>query len=173
MNLNCNFFLQNYLLEIFNKLKTLQDNENSDSNHPITMERYTKLDKKLGQDMSAPIKTKMETVKTPTSTPFTKIDTKWLKESLQHLQFEERLSFNTNILDYWKIVKHKNPILAKIAEIALAVPATQATINRALNAWPIAVQKRKLNINSDNIENLLLLKLNQDLVEKITLDKHS
>ncbi|KAM7360615.1 uncharacterized protein ACRADG_006467 [Cochliomyia hominivorax] len=158
------------LFEIFSKLKSNNLSNNTSNSHNLNNDRYTKLEKKQSHNMAISYKNKMEPLNINDNTPLNVIDSEWLKESLEHLQFGERLPYNTNILSYWKIIKYKNPILAKIAEIALAVPATQATINRALSAWPILRLKHKHNINSDNIENLLLLKLNKNLVDKIVLE---
>lgn len=125
-------------------------------------DRYIKLEEHMTEKHNM-IKSNYQT------TSLNSIDCEYVNEALKHLQFEERLSFNTNILEYWKMAKYKSPILAKIAEIALAAPATQATINRALIARPITLKYNKNNGNFENMEKLLLLNLNQDLVDKITL----
>ncbi|XP_037808617.1 uncharacterized protein LOC119601633 [Lucilia sericata] len=149
------------LLQIFNQLKSVENNQNVSSLCTKFTDRYEKLERNILEKMEMP------TVYPPASLNI--MDGQWLNEALEKLQFHERLPFNANILDYWKVVKYKNPILAKIAEIALAAPATQVTINRALNAWPLTFMKRNTNLSSTNIENILLLKLNQDLVDKILL----
>ncbi|XP_065371397.1 putative leucine-rich repeat-containing protein DDB_G0290503 [Calliphora vicina] len=153
------------LLQIFNKLKRIQENENIVTSCSKHSDRYTKLENNIAATSN------MATISTNHLATLNNVDCQWVREALESLQFEERLPFNTNILDYWKMAKYKNPILAKIAEIALAAPATQATINRVIHAWSITLMKRNNNISSDNIETILLLKLNQDLVDKISLGK--
>ncbi|XP_023295316.2 uncharacterized protein LOC111678261 [Lucilia cuprina] len=148
------------LLQIFNQLKAVQNNQNISNICNKSTNRYAKLERNVLEKMEMP------TVYPPAS--LNTMDDQWLKESLEELQFQERLPFNANILDYWKVVKYKNPILAKLAEVALAAPATQSTINKALKALPLMFMKHNKIISSVNIEKLLLLKLNQDLVDNIS-----
>lgn len=93
-----------------------------------------------------------------------------IREYLEQLQFEDKLPFHLDVLQFWKNKSYKCETLAKIAEIALAVPATQVSVERAFSALPIVLTKHRRNLSSDNLEHILLLKLNPSVVEIITLE---
>ena len=133
-------------------------------------ERYLKLEKKMTANMGICNKMKMVLQSNLNSgaVSLEHIDSQSIKEALEQLQFDERLPFHANILDYWRTIRCKNPVLAKLAELALAVPATQATINRAFNVLPVMLMKHKNNIGLDNLEYILLLQLNQDAADKLS-----
>lgn len=97
------------------------------------------------------------------------IDCYSIQECLNNLQYEDKLPFTTNILGVWRTRSLKNTILAKIAEVALAVPATQVSVERAFGALPIVMTKNRRNLSSEHLENVLLLKLNHTLIDKIDL----
>lgn len=143
---------------IYNKLKSLgqlsgeQNQEKFESNSHAIEGRYSILEKKAA------------------ALNLQHNDCSSIQESLEQLQYEEKLPFNANILHFWKTKIYKNYAVAKIAEVALAVPATQVSVERAFSALPVVMTKQRRNLSSENLENILLLKLNPMLIEKIQLE---
>lgn len=158
------------MLEIFNKLKTMH--ESTTPPYPashlksILNGRYDMLERQISNTVQLNVDTSTKC----DADSLQHIDKLRMKELLEQLQFEERLLLKANILEYWSVAKYKQPVLAQLAEIALAAPATQATLSRATTDSSTTLLKHKLTENKDNIDNLLMLKLNQDLVDKLSLE---
>lgn len=154
--------MQSHLLTIYNKLKLSGEingtfpNESRNDSNLMTDEsvglRYQKLEQK-------------------TVTNFTRLsDCSSVQECLDKLQYEEKLPFCTNVLEFWKSKSFKNCIISKIATVALAAPATQVSVERAFSALPVVLTKYRYNLNSEHLENILLVKLNPSLMEKISMN---
>lgn len=71
-----------------------------------------------------------------------------------------RLPINSNILDFFNDVKLKQPHLTAIAQVVLATPATQVSVERAFSALHFILSERRSSISADNLNSLLLIKLN-------------
>lgn len=87
---------------------------------------------------------------------------------IEQLCQRERLPFDENVLSYWENSGNKN--LKAIAEVVLATPATQVSVERAFSGLAHILTCHRTNIKEINLNNTLLLKLNYKLFEKIDLN---
>ena len=67
---------------------------------------------------------------------------------------------NVNILHYWHVKADELPVLSKLASIVQAVPATQVSVERSFSALKFILSDERSNLNSSNLENILIVKLN-------------
>lgn len=73
---------------------------------------------------------------------------------------EKRLDIDANLIEYWEQKKYSVPYLAKLAKIVHAVPATQVSVERSFSALKLLMSKRRYNLSAQNVEKLMLVKLN-------------
>lgn len=94
----------------------------------------------------------------------------WLR-NIQHqiteLKNRARVPLNTDALTQWRGLKLTNPDLYKLATIMLAVPSSQVSVERAFSALALVLTNRRTAMTSENLENILLLKLNFNLMDQI------
>uniref|UniRef100_A0A0K8UWC0 HAT C-terminal dimerisation domain-containing protein n=1 Tax=Bactrocera latifrons TaxID=174628 RepID=A0A0K8UWC0_BACLA len=86
-----------------------------------------------------------------------------IRQKLEGLAHDTRMPFQTNILDYWKGLRSHEPALAKLAEVVLSVPCSQTSVERAFSALSLILTKHRSRLNAQNINNLLLIRLNEEL----------
>lgn len=70
---------------------------------------------------------------------------------------ETRLPLNSNILEYWSKV---NNSLSKIAEIILAVPSTQVSVERIFSSLKYILSDQRNRLSALNVEHILMVKSN-------------
>lgn len=92
-----------------------------------------------------------------------------IKQKLNFLCDRQMEPFESNILDYWKKQKHDTE-LVKLAQVALAVPATQVSVERAFSALATILTKLRSKLSSTTLNCILLVKLNFDLIKNNNLD---
>lgn len=133
-----------------------QESPNSSSFSSLTQNRaFSKLEEKLKSLIG------------PTSTHLTQRN---IKQKLENLCYNDRVPFDTNILDYWKGNYNKDPDIGRLAEIALAVPATQVSVERAFSALSTILTKMRSKLSKDTINNILIVKLNDNVLNKICIE---
>lgn len=88
-----------------------------------------------------------------------------LRQKLERLAYEARMPFHAEILTYWKDTQKNEPALAKLAEVVLSVPCSQTSVERAFSALSLILTKHRSRLNSDNIDNLLFIRLNESLFQ--------
>jgi len=71
-----------------------------------------------------------------------------------------RLPLNQDILHFFQNVKLKSPHLSALAQVVLATPATQVSVERAFSALHFILSERRSSLSSQNINSLLVVKLN-------------
>lgn len=72
----------------------------------------------------------------------------------------KRLSQQTDILQFWQ--NHNEKELKSIAEIILAVPATQVSVERAFSTLKFILSDLRASVDEDLLEDILLLNLNSE-----------
>lgn len=75
----------------------------------------------------------------------------------------EWLSVKESILKYWENSKESHPILYKLATAVFAVPPTEVQIERDFSILDNILTKRRMRLQPDMLEAILLLNLNKDL----------
>jgi len=71
-----------------------------------------------------------------------------------------RLPLNANILEFFNDLRLKLPHLSALAQVVLATPATQVSVERAFSALHFILSERRSSISAENLNALLVVKLN-------------
>ena len=82
---------------------------------------------------------------------------------------EDKISFNQNPFEWWANKKSKYPILAKIARIYLAVPATSTPSERLFSDAGNLLSPKRSRINAEFFKRMIFLKRNAPKVKNIHL----
>lgn len=75
---------------------------------------------------------------------------------------ERMVDHSLKILIYWEVKSKNHPLLGKLAKIVFVVPATQCSVERSFSALASILTYERTNITSENLENIMLFKLNYD-----------
>lgn len=87
---------------------------------------------------------------------------------LADLKSRARSPLNCDIFQVWLDLKHVNPEMYTLAIKMLAVPCSQASVQRALGAVEQIVPNRQTDQSAETMQQLLLLvKLNYEMLDKI------
>lgn len=79
----------------------------------------------------------------------------------------ERMHRKFSLLEFWNERKEEDPILYEIACIIHSIPPTQATVERAFSTLGYIYNPRRTRLSPKMLEEILLIRLNKDLVEPI------
>ncbi|XP_059060329.1 uncharacterized protein LOC131853452 [Achroia grisella] len=88
-----------------------------------------------------------------------------LEVMLKDLRYAPRLPLNENILLYWRNKKTTQLTISGVANTVLATPATQVSVEQLLSSLKFILSPLRSKIEGNLLQNILLLKLNPDLVE--------
>lgn len=77
---------------------------------------------------------------------------------LEMLDKEPRLPRSTNMLKFWEERKERQPELYMLAQVALGVPATQVSVERAFSALKFVLSDQRSRLSESTLDDLLLLK---------------
>lgn len=66
-----------------------------------------------------------------------------------------------DVLKYWQGLQKVDPEMAAVAAVALAVPVTQVTVERALSQLPLILTDRRMLTGDATLKHLLLLRLRE------------
>lgn len=91
-----------------------------------------------------------------------------IRQKLTQLANGKMASLETNVLQYWR--NNNNNDMKKLAQIALAVPATQVSVERAFSALSLILTKLRSKLSNKTINNILITKLNYSVLDNIELD---
>lgn len=72
----------------------------------------------------------------------------------------ERLPLNSDIKKFYHELQFKSPQLSKLAQVVLATPATQVSVERSFSALNFILNEKRTSLSSQNINSLLTVKLN-------------
>lgn len=89
------------------------------------------------------------------------------KQKLENLCNAERMSFESNILEHWQNTRYKDPELGNLIDVTLSVPSTQVSVERAFSALSIILTKLRSKLSKETINNLLIVKLNNNLIKDV------
>lgn len=87
------------------------------------------------------------------------------KQKLENLCNAERMPFESDILRYWENIRHKDPELGNLIDVALSVPSSQVSVERAFSALSLILTKLRSKLSKETINNILLVKLNNNLIK--------
>lgn len=63
--------------------------------------------------------------------------------------------------------KHSHPELYEVATLLLSVPSNQVSVERSFSALGLVLTDKRTKMHDDTLENILIIKLNKQLFEKI------
>lgn len=88
-------------------------------------------------------------------------------EQLKAVDVGMRQPHDFDVWQYWVNRKNTHPELYAVAMVVLATPATQVTVERAFSALALVLTSHRSTIGEETLENILSIKLNKDLYEKL------
>ncbi|XP_041767441.1 uncharacterized protein LOC121591114 [Anopheles merus] len=86
------------------------------------------------------------------------------------LDAEAHQNSHFDVWNFWLMRKSTHPELYEVATLLLSVPSNQVSVERAFSALGLVLSDKRTRMNDDTLENILLIKLNQPLLEKILPD---
>jgi len=87
---------------------------------------------------------------------------KW-KEELELFKKEDRLSFSSDPLLWWKLNEPRLPGLAKLAKQYLSIPASQASCERLFSVARNDITDKRTSMKPDLVEALIFIARRKDL----------
>lgn len=92
-----------------------------------------------------------------------------VEELLRALCLQARMHSATDVLVYWDLIKYSQPDLNSIATGVYSAAATQVSVERSFSSLPLILNKNRLKLTSKNLTNILLVRLNSDLLDLINI----
>lgn len=74
------------------------------------------------------------------------------------------LPLTASILEYWKEKSNTYPELYKLVSVMMAIPPTQTSVERAFSALAIVITSHRTKLGDECLQNILLVRLNHDLL---------
>ncbi|KAF0718472.1 Uncharacterized protein FWK35_00024860 [Aphis craccivora] len=72
----------------------------------------------------------------------------------------QRISHTTKIIEYWETQKELSPELYQLASVALAVPATQVSVERSFSGLKFIVSDLRASLDPDVLEAIMIIRCN-------------
>ncbi|XP_062537788.1 uncharacterized protein LOC134206110 [Armigeres subalbatus] len=88
-------------------------------------------------------------------------------KQLKALEAEERQGHNYDVWNHWLARKHTHPELYAVAMVVLAAPSSQASVERSFSALGLILTDSRTGLGEETLSNILMIKLNRDLFQKI------
>lgn len=182
------FFLlfKRYLLKLWNRLNNLEGHANSEENAEGSdakndvlecyLDTYFQKDSPCPEAESAPsenakiyqlIKELELRTKVPiTAPPYTKLQNPNDSSSNPSvLPTAKKESFD--ILRYWMAEQVRNPQMFRLAMVVYSAPSTQVSVERGFSALKLILTDHRQRLSDERIQELMVLKLNPDLLADI------
>jgi hypothetical protein len=93
-----------------------------------------------------------------------------IKEKISSLKFVRPLDVGQNIFEYWETQKYESRELYDLSRVVLAVPATQVSVERAFSALALVLTKHRTRLDSDILNDILVIKNNKCLLNLLNND---
>lgn len=74
-----------------------------------------------------------------------------------------------NVIDWWKNSAREFPLLSRVARFVYAIPASSASTENQFSTAGHTFNERLTNMESHKLEDLLLLKINSDIMPLTTI----
>lgn len=91
-----------------------------------------------------------------------------MERKIEALCQVERLNSGDNIFEYWQEKKSEDNALYVLSQTVLAVPSSQVSVERAFSALGLVLTQKRTHISETNLNNVLIVKLNNELFEKVS-----
>lgn len=80
-----------------------------------------------------------------------------------------RSAIDENVFSYWAGKKSQHKELYELWTITNSVPITQVSVERAFSSLAFIFTALRNSLSADTLENLLLIRLNKDVFDKLPL----
>lgn len=90
-----------------------------------------------------------------------------VNRQIEMLCHTNRINADSHILKYWSAKKYVDVQMYKLSQVVLAAPASQVSVERAFSALGLVLTQRRNSLKSNNLSNILMVKLNAKLLEKM------
>lgn len=77
-----------------------------------------------------------------------------------------RLPVKAKILDFWKEIGPKFPLLKYVSTVILAAPATQVSVERCFSTLKYVLSDLRTSLSEQKLEDILLIKINHNFENK-------
>jgi hAT family C-terminal dimerisation region len=91
-----------------------------------------------------------------------------IKQKIFNVANQMQLPLSENVLRSWEMRRFADPQLFGLSQVVLAVPPTQVSVERAFSALGLILTARRNRLGDNTIDDLLICKLNPDILNKIT-----
>ncbi|XP_062533662.1 uncharacterized protein LOC134202652 [Armigeres subalbatus] len=86
------------------------------------------------------------------------------EKQINALDLETHQNYKYNTWKHWLGRKETHPELSAVALAIMAVPATQVSVERAFSALALVLSPARTKLSAQNLESILLIKLNEGLL---------
>ncbi|CAH1732242.1 unnamed protein product [Aphis gossypii] len=83
-----------------------------------------------------------------------------MREKIEDFGRVERLTYKADVINYWKENKIAKPELFELAQILMAVPATQVSVERSFSGLKFILSDLRSSLSSDILEDILIIRGN-------------
>lgn len=90
-----------------------------------------------------------------------------IENRIRKIPLEYSLPLDADVIDWWEKQKKYDKELAVLALTALQMPCTQVSVERCFNGLGQVLTKFRMKLGAVPLENILFLKCNNDILEKI------
>lgn len=97
-----------------------------------------------------------------------------LIEEIRKLGSQDKIPMSSNILKYYAELHRNNKInedLFELAMVVLSAPANQISVERSFSALSSIHQQRRRNMTGANIDDVLICKVNQELLTFVPFER--
>lgn len=75
-------------------------------------------------------------------------------------QYKDKQPLSTNVLQYWFSKRFTHPLLYKLSNIVLGVPASQVSVERCFSILKFVFSDYRTRLQPDILQDIMLVKLN-------------
>lgn len=86
---------------------------------------------------------------------------------------EIQLPVTASVLEFWKDNKGTYRELYKLAEVVMAIPPTQTVVERIFSALALVLTSHRTRLGDETLENILIVRLNYNLLAKSHTEEES
>ena len=88
-------------------------------------------------------------------------------QQLKAVEVDPRRGVKFDVWEFWMDRSGTHPELSAVASVVLATPSNQVAVERAFSALALILTNSRSTLGEDTLQNLLLIKLNKDVFNKI------
>ncbi|XP_055543350.1 uncharacterized protein LOC129728902 [Wyeomyia smithii] len=149
--------IQSYIVETWNRIHQLQ----SPVAKPSDVQQLINQDK--GEDENDVLLTELFGGTAESSF----LEDNNFNQQLKAIEVEPRRTYNFDVWNIWVDRKCTHPELSAVAAVVLATPSNQVSVERAFSALALVLTNNRSTLGEDTLSNILIIKLNKPLFDKI------